>query len=196
MKKIKSSIINLTAISVFVIFFISPCIAIEIDFDYPNEVEVNKEFEINVLFESSTNYDIKIFVHNSSDEKITREEIISLVENNGKWQDSWNYLPLSVIDNNLYHLKITENSEKAGICIRLRKTGASKFEEICKKIKIVPISTARGNQEELPPVEPIILSNIEKNEFIDVQGKFRTYLSFIFFIFMIVLLLFFILNKI
>ena len=196
MKKIKSRIINLTVISAFFIFFIPSCIAIDINFDYPNEVEINKEFEIKVLFESSINYDIKIFVHNSSDKKITRGEIISLIDNNGKWQDSWNYLPPALIDNNFYRLKITENSEKADICIRLRKTGASTFDEICKAIKIVQILTDKDNKKEFLSTEPIILNNIEKNEFIDVQGKFGAYLVFIFFIFITVLILFFILHKI
>lgn len=196
MEKIKSRIITLTVISVCFVFFTSICIAIDVNFDSPTEVELNEEFEIKTLFQNSISYDIKIFVHNSSDNKITRGEIISLTSNGDKWQDSWNYLLSPPTKGRIYRLKIVEYSEKANICLRLRKTGTSNYEEACKSIEIIKPTSNSVIQENFSLEAPIRLNNIEKKQFTDTESKIRLYMVSAFFIITVIILILFVLRKI
>ncbi|MEI6850072.1 MAG: hypothetical protein WCK29_03460, partial [archaeon] len=76
--------------------------------------------------------DIKLYIHNSSDDKIVRSEILSNTLNSGIWKDSWNYISSSFPDNLSYKIKLTSYSNNSSICVKLRKVNSSKTEELCK----------------------------------------------------------------
>jgi len=75
-------------------------------------------------------------VHNSSDDKITSPEVISVIEKGGKWQSPWNYLISSFPSKTSFRAKVIEQPGNRKICVRLRKNNASSFNEVCKSILV------------------------------------------------------------
>lgn len=141
-----SSLIILTVIS---LNFSS---ALEITLQFPSSIRVNEEFDVFLEADSSETHDVKIFVHNSEDEKITRGEYVSEIENDG-WQDSWNYVPSIFPEKKEFSIKITEFSEKLGICARLRKSDTQTTSIKCYELENVEEAEDEETQVEEPEDE-------------------------------------------
>lgn len=120
----------------FFLLFLAQVLAADFDFVSPDSVEQKEEFTVSINFETQENYDVKIFVHNSEDEKIEREEYLSEIDNDG-WKDSWFYLKEAFPDKKEYDLRVTGESGEELICVRLRKSGADSFETLCKQITVI-----------------------------------------------------------
>src|SRR3989344_4809365 len=107
-KKAILSIIMFMAIS----FFLSKSVlALELSLISPNNIEINNEFQTEINLDSEEIYDVKIFVHDSQDSGVTRDEYISQIFNTQKdiWQSSWNYLSGSYPNERKYRLKVLES---------------------------------------------------------------------------------------
>ena len=63
-----------------------------LDIDYPESVRINQSFKVSISNTEDHTYDIKIFIHNSSDDKVSRNEIISSILENEEWKDSYLYI--------------------------------------------------------------------------------------------------------
>ncbi len=142
-QKTRLLITILTVIS-FLTIFSSFVNSLEIDFNYPSEAELNAEFRASLDFEANGTYDLKIFVHNSPDAKVTRDEYISNIYNSEKnaWQDSWNYLAGSFPSQKEYSIKVTNSPGKRQICVRVRKTGSSSSFSKCGSITVTDVENA------------------------------------------------------
>jgi len=149
-------IITLMVINSFAIFssFVN---SLEIEFNYPSEVELNREFKVSIDFEANDTYDVKIFAYNSKDTKVTRDEYISDIYNSEKnsWQDSWNYLAASFPNQKEYSIKVTKSPGDRQICARVRKTGASSSFSKCGSITVKGVENAPS---------PTILQNNSRNQ--------------------------------
>ena len=74
-----------------IIIFTAISSALEISIDSPNSVEVGERFYVSIDADTTETNDVKIFVHDSSDDKITQNEYISEIYGD-EWQSSWNYI--------------------------------------------------------------------------------------------------------
>jgi hypothetical protein len=110
--------------------------SLEISLISPQEVKINEEFTVSISADSTENYDVKIFVHNSEDEKIDRDEYISEIYNEN-WKDSYNYIKSSFPEKTEYKIRVLESPGDKEICARLRKTGASTFSTQCNAINVL-----------------------------------------------------------
>jgi len=123
------------AISLLVILLIGISSALEIDFEFSDEIVPGDEFEISVSADSDEIYDVKIYAYSGvkSDKK---SEIFNFVES--KWQSSYYYLKEAFPDNKEFKIKLKNETEegKGIICVKLRKTGTSSYKEECKAIVI------------------------------------------------------------
>jgi len=118
-------------------FLLFPTIhAVEFTFNSPETASLEKPFQVSLSSDAPDECDVKIFVHNSSDSKIKQNEIISQIKNEGKWKDSWNYALSAFPSQKTYELNVIEQPGNRNICVRLRKTNQSLFEELCKPIKV------------------------------------------------------------
>lgn len=185
MMRIKLHITILTVISFsLLIFFSAQVSAADFDFkiDKLNSENNSLKIEINSLINNNEVYDVKIFVHNSSDNKIERNEIFSLIEYSGEWKNPWNYIISSYPEKSIYNIKITDSEDKSkkGLCVRLRKTGTNSFSENCKNLS-----------DEFEMVEVTKLNTFSKDSlhFVSEEGKLRFYS---FYIYLIILILVFI----
>src|SRR3989344_5427525 len=154
-RKARLLITILTVISFLAAFF--PFVSsLEIDFNYPLEAELNINFKVSINFEANDTYDIKVFVHNSQDVQVTRNEYISDIYNSEKntWQDSWNYLVGSFPSQKEYSIKVTNSLGDRQVCVRARKTGSSSSFSKCGSIII------KGVEKTLSPTP----KNSENNQ--------------------------------
>ena len=112
--------------------------ALELSLDSPSSVEINKEFQVEINLDSVETYDVKVFVHNSPDSGVTRNEYISQIFNKEKntWQSSWNYLASSYPDDKTFRLKVSESPGNMQVCARVRKTGADSSISKCNSISV------------------------------------------------------------
>src|SRR3989344_600895 len=101
-------IIVLTAINSLVLQNVS---ALEISLDSPEEAELNSAFTVSISADSAEVYDVKVFVHNSEDDKIDRNEYISEIYYGG-WQDSYLYIKGSFPEKTDYKIRVLESPEE------------------------------------------------------------------------------------
>lgn len=130
--------------SFFLILFFSNLIsAAELTINLPSEVNLNEEFTVLIDADLSEQFDVKIFVHSSSDEQISRSEYISEIYNlvTQEWKDSWFYIGGTFPETKSYSLKVIESPGERNICLRLRKTGSQTSYIKCQSINI------KGEQE-------------------------------------------------
>jgi hypothetical protein len=120
------------------------CSALNIQLNSPEEVTMDEEFSVTISADTTEIHDVKVFVHNSEDDKIDRNEYISEIHD-GEWKDSYLYIKGSFPEDNEYKIKILESPGEREICARLRKTGTSSFSTQCNKIKIL---SSKNSEEE------------------------------------------------
>lgn len=156
-------IIVLTAINSLVLQNVS---ALEISLDSPEEAELNSAFTVSISADSAEVYDVKVFVHNSEDDKIDRNEYISEIYYGG-WQDSYLYIKGSFPEKTDYKIRVLESPGEREICARLRKTGTTAFSTQCNIIniigsenseedKVIEKASNKENQEKVTTSEEII----------------------------------------
>ncbi len=114
--------------------------ALEASISAPSSVRQYDSFPVSISINSSSAYDIKLFVHNSSDSKITRGEIISLVFS-GNWKDSWNYLLAAYPSQTSFLLNVTESSGQRELCLQVRHPNASSYlSKSCQPLFVEAVS--------------------------------------------------------
>ncbi len=140
------------AISSLIIILSSLTSALQFNFTSPDSVTVNDEFDVSISADTPDTYDVKVFIHNSSDSKITQSDIVSQIKFEDSWKNPWNYLVGAFPSQTTYPIKVVKNlseQKTEQICVRLRKSGASSFSELCKEIEI----TVNERQEAEPNTE-------------------------------------------
>jgi len=145
--------------------------SLEFNFSSPVSIELNETFKVSISLDTQENYDVKIFVHNSSDSSISRAEIISMILAD-KWQDSWLYIPSSFPSKKEYELKVTESSGDRELCVQLRKTNKTSYFKECKSILVnLPgdYPPTQINEDNLPESNNLSLQPLEDNKDAPIQ---------------------------
>ena len=129
---------NNMVISLFFIFFLlfTPFIlSAEFEISYPQSVDSGEEFEVTIKTNSTEKQDVKIFVH---DDKKEFSEI--LVQ--GIWKSTMYYLKEVLPETKEFNLRAHYSGETK-ICARLRASGGSSYEEVCKNIEVQSVSNSK-----------------------------------------------------
>ncbi len=185
MQKEISFIIKLLVISFLIAL---PLVsALTITFSAPETVEIDEEFTVTISADSEEIHDVKIFVHTSEDEKISRSEYISDIYHDGAWLDSWFYIKEAFPDEREYKIKIFESSGEREICVRLRKTSTQTASIECQKIEVLEkgkieepmkeenketiIETGKTQTEEKNNIKLLSAAPAESNERIYLNQK-------------------------
>ncbi len=144
------------AISFYVIInFSATTKALDFIFNYPEIIELNETFILSIKADTSENHDVKIFV------KDENEKIISEILNDG-WKNPFFYLKEVFPKQSDFKLHIVKSAAEYIICVRLRKSGKSQFEEKCNKIKVYPIDQ-KIKQKNAIEQEGIKINKLEEN---------------------------------
>ncbi|MBI3334659.1 hypothetical protein HYZ97_04175 [Candidatus Pacearchaeota archaeon] len=131
-----------------------PSSALEITLQAPDQTGLNASFSVNVSLDSTEVHDIKIFVHNSSDARITRGELISSIYSNDAWKDSWNYVLAAYPQQTSFLIKVTEQPGNHELCAQARKAGKNSYDaKSCLPLLIAA---------EVLPIEEEMLSEPEQ----------------------------------
>jgi len=151
----------------------------------PLEVNLKEEFSVVIDADLSGQFDVKIFVHSSSDERVSRNEYISEIFNPvaQMWKDSWFYIEGSFPEIKTYNLKVLESKGERKICLRLRKTGGQTSYIQCEQITILEEkksnSESRSELEEEPEVNEKEKTENNLNRSTNKESKTEQYLSYI-----------------
>lgn len=137
-------------------FLIPIAASLEIDLEFPDEVEIDEEFTVEISADSDEEYDVKIFVHESDSDEIDRDDYVSEIYDEGdeSWEDSWYYLKNTFPDQEEYELRIFDGEGDLEICVRLRESSDrdAGFEQECDLIEVFEAETdedenKRGSEE-------------------------------------------------
>jgi hypothetical protein len=110
--------------------------ALDFSFTSPREAYLKEEFIVSITLDMQENYDVKVFVHNSEDTKVSSEEYISEIYD-GQWSNPWFYLKEAYPEKSEYEIRVIDSPGNREICVRLRKSGTSSFDTECKPIEIL-----------------------------------------------------------
>ena len=142
-----------------VLFCLNAVSAININFEFPEEVYQNKEFNVNVLdIDVYGTFDVKIYITNGSG------KIISDIYSE-KWQSSNYYIKSAYPSQNSFRLIVTDDNGSGQICVKLRQSGkSSAIGEVCRSIEILKKEESLGSDynEEDKKVESNLINNDEE----------------------------------
>src|SRR3989344_4181672 len=134
--------ILIALLPIFLILIINFASAIEVNFDYKDGVEIDEEFELEITSDSSDKiYDVKIFVQDAEG------KIISEIDNSG-WKNPFYYIKSSYPEKSKYKIRIVEYLDDTEICLRLRESTKSNFDEKCQDIEIIKGDYIEDNPSE------------------------------------------------
>lgn len=118
--------------SIMIIMAISLSSALDFDFQYPADINAEEEFEVNIISETSENYDVKIYVFDDTQEY---SEIYDFT----RWRSPFNYIPESFPTERVYRL-ISHYAGESEICVKLRKSSDQEnVSQSCKPIKVTQL---------------------------------------------------------
>lgn len=123
--------------------------AIEVALDSPEKVDVEEEFTVEISTDTQETSDVKIFVHNSEDDKISREEYLSEIFDEGdeSWKDSYFYVQEAFPENSKFDIRVLRSPGDATICLRLRNSASKNgFEQVCNPIEILESEDAKKEE--------------------------------------------------
>lgn len=132
------------------LFCMSGIYALEFSFDSPEEVQVEEEFEMTIIFQSNEVYDVKAFVQDDT-------KSYSEIYDGSKWISSFNFL-IEVFPSQKTFKLLAHIPAETEICVKLRDPVSKKIVgETCKNIKVVENSGGQmSNQQNQSNQEPQI----------------------------------------
>lgn len=158
----------------------------ELTINAPSEIKLNEEFSVSIDADLSEQFDVKIFIHSSSDEQVSRSEYISEIFNpeTQEWQDSWFYIDGRFPEIKSYTLRVIESAGERNICLRLRKTGGQTSYIECVQITVAgeENNNLEGEEEQEEKSETDDEEKQENNseqESIDTENTTSQYLSYV-----------------
>lgn len=135
----------------FLICFIVSVSALNFSFSYPTNVDSGETFEVVIEATTNDKYDVKITV-------LDGKEIISEIENDG-WKNPYYYLKGVFPEESKYENRVIKGGGEMDICVRLRKTEKTSYDELCKKITVEKGESQTSKADE------------EEDEKVDVEDK-------------------------
>ena len=200
-----------TKIIIFVLLLLPLASAGELILDSPASIVVDSPFNVSISYTDNRDYDVKIFIHTSSDSKISRDEVISSIMNEGVWKDSYYYVQDAYPSSRIFSIQVDSNPESsAEICSQIRQPGRTSTEaKVCNSISIRSpsnISSASKNLPDhtgerdnlntfIPDNQPIRLSNQQSKVFLSRDTLNIRIISYSFTTFAIIILVLLLMRK-
>ncbi len=122
-------ILILTVISIFSLLPIVS--SLDFQLNSPESVNAKESFSVSITSSTTENYDAKITVQDSADKIIS--EIYS-----DSWKNPFYYLKSIFPEQSEFKIRVIGDPGKYNLCVRLRKTGKTSFDEKCKEITVNP----------------------------------------------------------
>lgn len=126
--------------------------ALTLSFNALEQTRVHENYSLTLQIsdaEPSQTYDVKIMM------KETGRENLSQIFVEGAWKSTFYYLKAAYPALVTFTLLPQQASEKAEVCVRLRKTGSKSFIEYCQNIRIEPLSSPLPSLPTAPsPIQP------------------------------------------
>lgn len=138
-------------------------IALDFSFDIPSRVGINENFLVKVNANSNESYDVKI-VANDVDKKILSEI------DNGGWKSSYYYVKNVFPQKNEFTVRMISGSGSNDICVRMRKSGGTAYDEVCKKIEIISGNNNVNDKDESDE-EDKTATEVHKDNSVDETDK-------------------------
>ncbi|PIN93752.1 hypothetical protein COU54_01835 [Candidatus Pacearchaeota archaeon CG10_big_fil_rev_8_21_14_0_10_31_24] len=143
---------------------ILPLVSSKLEFDFkftPEKPEFGKEIVITLTSNTTENYDVKAFIEKE-------DKILSEILSQGEWKNPFYYLQSAFPKEKSFTIKQTIESENGYLCVRLRKTGSTPYDEVCKEIILIPDQksddSSQAKAETTPPSETIIQDESSDSE--------------------------------
>ena len=109
---------------------ISPFVsALDFQFNSLDSIKLDENLSLSISASVTEVYDVKIFARSSNGS--TLSEIYD-----GGWRNPYRYIKESFPSQNEYSIKVIKTSDSYELCVRLRKTGKSNYDENCKFITL------------------------------------------------------------
>ncbi len=150
--------------------------ALDFTIDAPDNVVEDVPFDVMINFDASESYDVKIFAHQGD-----KNSYISQVKDGEVWRSPRTYMKEAFPAQQMYEINILDFAGEADLCVRLRKTGASSFSELCQPINVG--ETIREEIEEEFMNEEIKIDSPVKQENKMHVNPLRTRIVYAFMIF-------------
>ncbi len=122
------------------LYSLSSAAAVSFSFSSPDEAELSVPFNVTISADSTEEKDVKVFIKDSAYENLSE------IYNDG-WKSTRYYIKSAFPEKDTFTLLPKAESNKAEICIRLRKIGKTAFEELCKDIVIIGTTPSSLNKE-------------------------------------------------
>ncbi len=145
-----------------------------------NDSYVNESISVFISFDENYTSDVKIFILDSNNKTISE----TLFEDG--WKSSVYYIKSSWPKYNTFYVRAKSYTSDSSLCIRLRKSGGTKFYEACKPINIlqnkihseyVSSDNAANINENSSYIESSIESDINN---ISSEYKYDEYIPFVY----------------
>ena len=133
--------------------------ALEFKLNTPESVNINESFKVSINAETTENYDVKIFIQDNE------EKIISEIYNGG-WKNPRYYIKSAFPNKTEFEIRAL-SAGNYEICVRLRKSGKTTFDEACNKIDI---KTLIEKEEPLENTEEDKGGNVKIDEDIEEEN--------------------------
>ncbi|MAE49850.1 hypothetical protein CMI48_03415 [Candidatus Pacearchaeota archaeon] len=117
--------------------------ALTIDLTTPSEVKINDSFDVTIAADTSDKHDVKLFVYQDS-----YSDIISEIKKSGDWSNPFYYTKEAFPDQKTFQLRVLEAPGTRELCVRLRKTGGSSFDQTCTNITLIASQTESNEDED------------------------------------------------
>jgi hypothetical protein len=147
--------------------------AVDIDFDCPDEIFVDEEFEcVLEVFDGSGEYDVKVDLDGE------RNSVLR-VWNDGKWESGYYYLKEFIDDGDdeKIKMKVSDDGDFEGV-VKLRQGDKREFFDIELEVEkgdsqseIVGDSTLSGDSEDLPLGDSSLLDGDLENDVISLNDE-------------------------
>lgn len=146
---------------ILILLFLLPLASsIDLEITAPEEAIINENISIQIHYTSNELHDVKIFIQE-------KNEIISKIYSENQWKNPFYYLRSSFPKQTSFTVKAIQESQKAELCVRLRKTGETIYIQTCQEITLI---SSQVNVEES---KSDFSENIEKHKMIVLNSPVK-----------------------
>jgi hypothetical protein len=122
-----------TVISLLAVFLsLGLASALEFNFDSPSSAKLNETLTVALSAATSDIYDVKIWVQDNG-----TKSTLSQIYNEG-WKNPYYYLKSAFPDKKEFSIHVTNYSDSAQLCVRMRKSGTTAYSDKCAPLEISP----------------------------------------------------------
>lgn len=172
-----------------IVMVISSNLVRSADFDFysPDKVNVNEEFQVQIISELRGDYDVKIYLSEENSSAILSEIF------DDTWRDPFKYILSTYPKKESFSIRALNPTKSGNLCVQIRLSGETKYEKICKRIEVMDNLSSNPNKQE---DNVIVLNYPSEKESVQLTKDYKIdkIILYSFIIFLIVIILFLLLK--